>query len=221
MPAETETFATYLRGLTTTKLSYPKVIGLPTWLWKASTHHPLAPVEARNYGCCCTCCTSKCGFLLMMILWAIYTIFMLGVLIIAFLAGPSSEYPKFVFKFEFWASLCAFVGTIFGIRALQTQKPAWMQLFLIAWALITLIHSALFIYIGIYETKGTGGYFPDRKGHLKQGYPWPVTIAFGVLLLIYHVFMTLLFISYYHFIRDRQLEQEQQQGRMQSIQTYR
>ncbi|CAJ0584213.1 unnamed protein product, partial [Mesorhabditis spiculigera] len=88
-------------------------------------------------------------------------------------------------------------------------------------ALITLIHSALFIYICIYETKGTGGYFPDRKGHLKQGYPWPVTIAFGILLLIYHVFMTLLFISYYHFIRDRQLEQEQQQGRMQSIQTYR
>ncbi|CAJ0569798.1 unnamed protein product, partial [Mesorhabditis spiculigera] len=200
---------------------YPPILGLPTWLWKASTHHPLAPVEARNYGCWCTCCTSKCGFIIMIILWSIYTVFMLTALTFAVLAIHPADYANIVTRLEFWAFLCAIIGTFFGIRAIQTQKPAWMQLFLIAWTLITVIHTALLIYICIYERKGSGRIFPDHRGHLEDGYAWPVLLVSGIILAFYHTFMSLHFVSYYHYIRDCQLQLEQQHDQMQSIQTYK
>ncbi|CAJ0569814.1 unnamed protein product, partial [Mesorhabditis spiculigera] len=96
-----------------------------------------------------------------------------------------------------------------------------MQLFLISWTTMTLIHFGLFTYICIYETKAEGRIFIDRKGRIHEGYPWSMMIVFGLFLAIYHIFMTLLFVSYYHYIRDRQLELEQQQGRMHSVQAYK
>ncbi|CAJ0569816.1 unnamed protein product, partial [Mesorhabditis spiculigera] len=199
-------------------------MGLPTWLWKPKTHHPLAPVESRNYRCCCSCCTAKCGFTTVLIFWAIGALLTLGFLMI-FMLAPA-VYLKLLKMPEFYTVVFSLLCAFTGVRSIQTLKPCWMQLFLIFWFVGSALSWTLWIIYWVMLTEGfeqmsAKDKMEEGKKHVDtRPFTWTLLAPLIVTLLICQTFFTCLFLSYYRYVRDRQLEIDQQRGQMTAITTH-
>ncbi|CAJ0584223.1 unnamed protein product, partial [Mesorhabditis spiculigera] len=200
-------------------------MGFPIWLWHPKTHSYKSPVEAHNYRCCCSCCTSKCGFTFILIFWTIAALLNLAFLLLVLL---TPEVYLTLFKSpQFYASVFSIICVVCGLCALKTKKPSWMQLFLICWTVLSIITWALWVLEWTLGVETANARVAERRA--KENKPqintraasWILLVPVIILALIIQIILTFLYISFYRFLRDRQLEKEQHEGTMMSVQANR
>ncbi|CAJ0569800.1 unnamed protein product, partial [Mesorhabditis spiculigera] len=115
------------------------------------------------------------------------------------------------------------------LRALrvENEEPSWMQLFLICWTVLSIITWALWVLEWTLGVETANARVAERRA--KENKPqintraasWILLVPVIILALIIQIILTFLYISFYRFLRDRQLEKEQHEGTMMSVQANR
>ncbi|CAJ0956380.1 unnamed protein product, partial [Mesorhabditis belari] len=173
------------------------------WWWhpkKRVTTHP----SEEDYRCCCGCCTSKCGFIfftVVAILW--YATFGIIYSLVMLVSGPIG-----------WIKMaCSICLVVCGILAIVKQQPIYMQIYwVVSWVAngIVLVINLIYLAILAYQANDAANKHMSDEFQTKA---WSMFFAqiFGIVIQIaVAAWMLCITWSYYSYLRDRKLYEEQQ-----------
>ncbi|CAJ0572196.1 unnamed protein product, partial [Mesorhabditis spiculigera] len=184
---------------------------LPTWLWRPKTQVFPLPVVPKNYSLCFGKITSKIVFTIILTIWLIGSLsYFVWIVYDLFSqnkwsAFRFSDYPNIAT--QIWQVPLGFLG----IRVIQTQKPSYMQLFLIVMLtaqIFSFIYTTLNYAKQIREINERAEIKHHFYGEPLKKFPKKglYTLA-AIQIFIYSCIFTVV-ASYYRYIRDRQLAKE-------------
>ncbi|CAJ0569809.1 unnamed protein product, partial [Mesorhabditis spiculigera] len=196
----------------------------PVWLWRPNVQ-PESPVKADDYKCCYFCgCSSKCWFTLCTAIWILASIIFIASAIFVFLVRPDVTVIA-LRQPGLYLRLAVIVLGFLAVRAIMTKKPGYMQAFIIVFASLQALTLLAEIFFGHHRDQGYNyegrGYRDDTVGYNDgaMGYRndhigmWEITERIPGLIIgaIVAIWMNVVVYMYYSYIRDRQLEVEQQE----------